>query len=272
MQNRHLILCVWMSIVCLLWPAMACAEFVTLRTGKTIQGTILVQNDEVLIIRDTNGQRYQFPTADVQSIRATAPEVTTTTETETTTTTTTKTQTQTKTQTKTTATQDEEVKKTTFLIEMAGGAYSIPHDQTGGSYSVDMIIGSRQIAGREVLLGGQIGYHGGILPAHKNEAMRSYHFLPIALAFRMPMLQGTHSPLVGASLGYGIGLSKNYVGGIYTELLLGYRYRANRGNTIFAGADVQFQQARITATEYELYTAQTGRNMVSAGVKFAFSF
>lgn len=236
------------------------AELVTLRTGKTIQGTILIQNEEVLIIRDTNGQRYQFPAGEVLTVEETGTKTMT------------QTQTQTKTQTKTITAKDENEKKTAFMIELGGGFHTIPHDRIGGAVSGDLIIGSRAIAGREVLLGGQIGYHGGILPATPNATRQTYHFLPIALAFRMPLLDGAHSPLVGASLGYGIGLSKNYTGGIFTELLLGYRYRMPKGNTVFAGADVQFQQARIQATEYEVYTAQLGRNLVSAGIKFAFSF
>lgn len=241
------------------------AELVTLRTGKTIQGTILIQNEEVLIIRDTNGQRYQFPAGEVLTVEETGNREQKTenreqgTEIK-----------EQRTGNRNQGTGDE--KKTAFMIELGGGFHTIPHDRIGGAVSGDLIIGSRAIAGREVLLGGQIGYHGGILPATPNATKQTYHFLPIALAFRMPLLDGAHSPLVGASLGYGIGLSKNYTGGIFTELLLGYRYRMPKGNTIFAGADVQFQQARIQATEYEVYTAQLGRNLVSAGIKFAFSF
>ena len=51
-----------------LFAVTAAAETVTLRSGKVITGTILIQNDEVVIIRDANGARHQYPAAEVLSV------------------------------------------------------------------------------------------------------------------------------------------------------------------------------------------------------------
>lgn len=255
-MQKHLLLIIFL----ILFGLNAKAEFVTLRTGKTIQGTILVQNEEVTIIRDSNGQRYQYPTAEVVSIQSVQVE---------------------EEKTKPTPQQMPEekpknstAKRTTFMVEVAGAAMTEPHQRCGGAITGNLLIGSRQIAGKEVVLGGWVGYHGCFFPAGEL-AKQSLHFLPIALAFRMPLIANSHAPIVGATIGYGIGLSKNYTGGIYSGIDLGYRFSSANGSIILVAANVQFQQVRMTTTERvdgTNYTGKLGRNLVSPGVKVAFSF
>ena len=47
------------------------AETLILRTGARVQGEILLQNEEVVIIRDASGARFQYPRAEVVEIIAT---------------------------------------------------------------------------------------------------------------------------------------------------------------------------------------------------------
>ena len=44
------------------------AEVVVLNSGKTIKGEIVLHNDEVVIIRTSNGSRFQYPTSDIKNI------------------------------------------------------------------------------------------------------------------------------------------------------------------------------------------------------------
>ena len=44
------------------------AEVIVLRSGKTIKGDILLSNDEVVIVRQKDGSRFQIPTAEVLRI------------------------------------------------------------------------------------------------------------------------------------------------------------------------------------------------------------
>ena len=53
----------------LLLSPMLWAEVVTLRTGQSIKGEILLQNDEVVIIRAKNGTRYQYPKSEILTIK-----------------------------------------------------------------------------------------------------------------------------------------------------------------------------------------------------------
>ena len=47
---------------------LAHAETVYLRTGERVQGTVIFQNEEVVIIRTEEGQRFQYPRADVELV------------------------------------------------------------------------------------------------------------------------------------------------------------------------------------------------------------
>lgn len=244
----------------LLLVLSARAEFVTLRTGKTIEGTILVHNEEVLIIRDHNGQRHQYPATEILSVSATAakqdkkadePQKSAAAETE--------------------KTHKQGGKKTSLLVEIAGGAATEPQKRWGGGITGNILIGTRSIAGREIILGGMVGYHGCFLPAQESPK-QTLNFIPIAIAMRLPITSHTHAPYIGASLGYGIAVSKDYVGGIYTGLDLGYRYKHKSGKNIYAGANIQFQQARIRATEIieeNIYQGKMGCNLVTIGAKIA---
>ena len=57
-------------LLIVLCAAVLCAhaETLILRTGARVQGTIVFQNEEVVIIRDYEGQRFQYPRADVAQI------------------------------------------------------------------------------------------------------------------------------------------------------------------------------------------------------------
>ena len=60
---------VLMLISCVACALTSQAEIITLRTGQTVQGEILVSNDDVVIIRNAQGQRFQYPRADILSVR-----------------------------------------------------------------------------------------------------------------------------------------------------------------------------------------------------------
>ena len=44
------------------------AETIVLRTGARMVGTIVMQNEDVVIFRNAEGARFQYPRADVQEI------------------------------------------------------------------------------------------------------------------------------------------------------------------------------------------------------------
>jgi hypothetical protein len=222
------------------------AETIVLRTGARVRGEILLQNEEVVIIRDASGARFQYPRAEVVEIIA-AEEAEQEVQTE----------------------KHVEVstqKKATVLVEAAAGVAVLPKDTIGAVMSIDMLVGSHKIGDKHLFLGAGVGYHGFYLADEK------YNFMPIEVALRMPLIEQKHAPMFGMALGYGIALSKDYVGGIYAGVDLGYRYTINTKTALVAALYAQFQQARLLTNETiegNMFSHITGRNLVAAGLKIA---
>jgi len=248
-MKNHLIHRLTLSLLFLALAAGLHAEIIVLKTGAKIKGTVIFENEEVFIFRDAEGARFQYPRSEVSGV---LPDEEPTEQKE---------------------EQDDQkirtAKKASILLEAGGGAAFSPNDTVGGGFSVDLLVGSHHIGSRHLFVGGGLGYHGFFLGADK------YNFLPIQAAVRIPLTEEKHAPVFGASLGYGIALSKDYLGGIYTGLDFGYRCQLNPKTAISVVAYGQFQQAYMPVTEIidgNTFVHKSGRSLVTAGVKFALYF
>lgn len=240
-------------LLLLAWVNLS-AEIITLRSGKVINGQVLIQDEDVIILRDVNGARFQFPMSDVLSIQDVAEQPADETNSP-----------------EQQAQQPLAVggKKATLALELAGGGLSVTSKQMGAYAAADLLIGSRQIKGKPIVLGGSVGYLGAFYQK------QAYHFLPICIAVRMPLITGKHAPLIGASAGYGIALSGRYLGGLHMGADIAYRYQINSTNAMTIGLNVRFQQSTLPVTETIdgwQYEHQAGRNMVAFGAKLALLF
>ena len=232
--------------------AFAQAETIYLRTGERVEGTILFQNEEVVIIRNAEGQRFQYPRADVELISS-------------------KDENQESIEPIDAVEPEPEIKvtkKASILLELAGGP-AINGKEMGGGFSVDLLVGSHHIGDRHVFIGGGVGYHGLFIGSGK------YNFLPIQAAFRIPLIEHKHAPVFGLAIGYGIALGKTYTGGLYTSMDLGYRYQINPKTALAILVYSQFQHASVEvaeAVEKETYMNKKGCNLVTPGLKLALYF
>ena len=225
------------------------AETVVLRTGARVTGTIILQNEEVVIVRNEEGARFQYPRAEVETIENSEFTI----------------------HNAQLTIQDSAVsiqtpKKASVLLELAGGVAggkgSDASLSVSAAYSVDLLVGSHHIGNRHIFVGGGLGFHG--------EAS-GYNFLPIQAALRMPLTENRHAPVFGVSLGYGVALSKEYLGGLYTGVDFGYRCQLNPKTAIGVVAFGQFQQAKIHVVETVEgveFVNHVGRNLFAAGLKF----
>ena len=232
--------------------AFAQAETVYLRTGERVEGTILFQNEEVVIIRTLEGQRFQYPRADVELVATDENTRESMEQTD-------------------ILPQEQEIKvtkKASILLELAGGA-AINDKEMGGAFSVDLLVGSHHIGEKHVFIGGGVGYHGLFIGSGK------YNFLPIQAAFRMPLIEHKHAPVFGLAIGYGIALSKTYTGGLYTSMDLGYRYQINPKTAVAVLIYTHFQQASVEVAETveeQTYMNKKGCNLITPGLKLALYF
>lgn len=226
------------------------AEVLTLRTGAQVQGVIVFQNEEVIVLQDRSGARFQYPYADVLSISNEESLIADQ-------------------QQGSSSAISVPTKKISVLLELAGGVSFIPADTIGGGFGGNLLVGSHDLLGKRIFLGGGVGYVGEFMGNDK------YAFLPIQLAVRIPFLQQKHSPMAGVALGYGVALSKDYLGGLYAGVNIGYCCRISSKSALYIAADVQFQQAKIEAHETiedVSFTNHTGRSFVHTGVRLGFFF
>ena len=228
------------------------AETIILRTGARVQGTIVFQNEEVVIIRNAEGARFQYPKSDVTEI-VSAEKITESRNLEIT-------------------KEDPEIKtskKASILLEIAAGGAAVPNQMMGAAVSADLLVGSHHIGDRHIFVGGGLGYHGLFVGNDK------YNFLPIQAVIRMPFMETKHAPVFGMGVGYGIALSKNYIGGLYAGVDLGCRYQLNPKTALGAVFYTQFQQAKVLVpetVEQAVFTNYTGRSLIAFGAKFTFYF
>lgn len=226
------------------------AEVVTLRSGKTVTGTVLMQNDEVLILRDQNGARFQFPASEVVSVAAEAaveeqvaevqPKV------------------------ERTASQS----RVALRLTLNGGGVFVPGYQSGGGAGADLWIGSRMIGGRRVFLGGGVGVQTTFLPG------RNGIYIPLQAVVSMPLTEGVHAPEVGVGFGYGFTTHKTK-GGLTAHVALSWRYQFSQKSALLLGARVAFQADDYPVTETEdgkEYGASLGRNVVNVGLNLGIEF
>lgn len=252
----------------LLWAVTAIhAEVIVLRTGAEIRGTIVFQNDDVVVVKDASGARYQYPRADIQSITENAKADNTTA----------------------LAAQENQTastepsKKVSMLLEVAGGGAVLPKECVGGSVGIGLAVGTHHLLGHRVFLGGGVAYRSLFLGGEH------YAFIPLQLETQVPLIDGVHAPIVGASLGYGFALGKEYKGGVSAGVNIGYFYQINAKTALHVSVGVNFQQARIqtqdtyiqedtnadtgetTSTSYS-FANYTGRNLLDFGLRVGVFF
>lgn len=231
----------------MLLSTMSMAEVIVLNTGLRIQGEIILQNEEVVIIKKKDGTRFQYPRSEVASIQ----------------------------EENTTHIVKEEnnekliIRPVAVRVQANGGAVYLPTQGWGGQIGADLQLGSRAIAGKPIFVGGGIGFRTKILPEY------TYTFIPLQLAVYTPLTTKKHAPYVGMSIGYGFSTDKINKGGICLKTSIGWTYHINDHTSILLGCFAEWQQAKIQTTELinnQNYINNIGCNFVSLGANVTVEF
>lgn len=212
-------------------------------SGREVVGEIVLRNDEVVIVKDSYGTRFQFPVADIVEIvelKEDEPEQ--------------------KQQDEKTSRTVRNVKRTSLGVHLAGGVLTLD-GSLGGALAADVRLGANNLGGRRIFLGGQVGYRA--LMAES----RTISLIPIDAVLELPLLQGTHVPMIGATVGYGIGLG-SVRGGLNGGLSLCYRYHFSRTGSLSIGVEAEVLQLSsinnsIIVEPGQTFTSSEGRTAVT---------
>ena len=245
----------WMLMLPLLMMAEdAVMHRLTLRSGREVTGEIVLRNEEVVILKDSRGSRFQYPMSDVQEIvelREDEPE-------------------QVQQQDGKTSKSLSNVKRTSMGFHVAGGLVSMS-GQTGGAIAADFRLGANNVAQKQIFVGGLVGYRGLLLDG------KVLSVLPIDVVMELPLMDGAHVPMLGANIGYGVGLGNGLRGGVNAGLTFGYRYHFSRTGAFHIGVEAEVQQfasapMSITVVPGQTFVSTEGRTavlaMVSLGILF----
>ena len=256
------ILLIWMTLISSVY-----AELVVLRSGKTVKGEILLHNEEVVIIRQKDGLRFQFPMQEVLSISAELPP---------------------KRQSSTNRTAED--KKVACHFAVAGGTAYTPNGW-GGYINPTVFVGTHTLRHLPIAVGGTIGYHGVF------EQGNAYSWIPLQASIYLSPISNRPSPIANSqspisnrqspiahrpspiacqlSIGYAFALSQDYTGGICAGMEIGWSHAIGNTSSIFVALNAQALQTRMHVTETvngNSYRNFRGCTLVSLGMKLGIQF
>ena len=225
------------------------AEVVVLRSGQQVKGEVLINNDDVVILRKKDGTRYQYPKTEVLSIQA-EQALTTSVET----------------------TPQPHQQRVAIRVTAAGGAAYIPHVGWGGMADAHMMLGAHNLLDKQIFLGGSFGYRA----VFKDDL--AYSWLPLQLVLQYPIAQDAtvHSrPLLGASFGYAFATKKRWGGGLCAGVDVGWWWRINATTSWSIACTAQWQQTHIDIVETigtTNYLNHVGCSILGVGLKLGIQF
>ena len=223
------------------------AELVVLRSGKTVKGEILLHNEEVVIIRQKDGLRFQFPMQEVLSISAELPP---------------------KRQSSTNRTAED--KKVACHFAVAGGTAYTPNGW-GGYINPTVFVGTHTLRNLPIAVGGTVGYHGVFAQGN------AYSWIPLQASIYLSPTVNSQLSTVNCqlSIGYAFALSQDYTGGICAGMEIGWSHAIGNTSSIFVALNAQALQTRMHVTETvngNSYRNFRGCTLVSLGMKLGIQF
>lgn len=243
-KRRYILL-----IIALILSSISKAEVIVLNSGTRIEGEILLQNNDVVIIKKKDGTRYQYPRNEVTSILEETNESDIITEKN---------------------TKDIESERRLALnFQVQTGAVYLLHDGWGGQIGADLMIGSKEIEGSPIFIGGSIGYRAKIL------LDKNYSFIPLQVVLAMPLIKRQHSPHASISIGYGFLTDKTGKGGLCLGACGGWNYQFNTNSSLQLGVYAELQQTKTNITEIINnleYTSFKASSFVSIGATIGIKF
>lgn len=230
------------------------AEVVVLRSGNIISGEIVLQNDEVVIIRTASGMRYQYPMTQVREIKQ---EISM------------------QEQVDVDSDQIAQIKAVSLRIQAMGGALYVPHLGWGAYAGADMLVGANVLEGKRMFVGGSVGYRAKIMDDE------TFSFIPLQASFSAILSDQRHAPIVGVNLGYGFSTNRKTQGGICAGADIGWYYAVSQTASIALGLSAEWQNAQTdivqtitnpNTQEQNNYINHMGVNFITFGVRVAILF
>lgn len=245
--------CTLCAILISLFLPPCFGEVVVLRSGKVLQGEILVHNQDVLIMRDTDGIRRQYPTSSILSIKADEEQVN---------------QTEEVLEVSESTTQKSSLSAVVLRFQVSAGACMIPNETFGSAYEVGMAIGTRTLMNKRIFLGGGIRYQYVLLDK------KEYSILPIEAMLSVALSEHQHAPEIGMNVGYGFAFG-GLKGGVCGGAKIGWRWQFSNKSALLLSGYIHMQQVESNTFEVidnQTYSYTANRGLLTTGLNVSVQF
>ena len=251
MKNKWLILFFCFVSVGILAQEKAVTSKVTLKTGTVFVGEIIVKNNEVVMLKDSTGARFQFQPSEVVLVETFVPS-------------------KTDSDLQQSSTEPNAPLNTNFSarFEIVSAAVSMQNEDNAKLLTQFLLsFGNKKVLGKDIY----VGLGAGFLTVNNS----NINLLPIYLKVQATTNKNRTSPFWGVESGYTFSVNNYFKGGAYTSVSAGVNYKVNYKTSIYAGVfgAVYSIKGRLTESITEGTYAYEGiASLKTAGLKLGLQF
>jgi hypothetical protein len=212
-QYLILVLCLLFSIQTWGQESVALSK-VILKTGETYIGEIVVQTADMVMIKTTQGKRYQFQLKEVKSIeKISVSNIQNNTD---------------------QIVLDVNAPSGNFsgMLELSGAVSGAKSAFTSSpNIQVALAFGNKQAFGKDLFLGAGIGYNF----ISDNSNSQTISLIPLFLRVQKTLTKDKTAPFVGFDAGYAFSTNQLYGGGTFVKFSAGITHRISLKTALYAG-------------------------------------
>ncbi|MDR2824223.1 MAG: hypothetical protein LBB41_03370 [Prevotellaceae bacterium] len=215
---------------------------IKIKNGGTFKGNIIMQTETMIILKTTDGARFQFPMSDIENVTAISQSLE--------------------------PYSEAPISEFKILIDIDGGSYFKNRAFDGvGCFSGDIVLGVSTF--NQFYLGVGVGYES-VFAKPEN-----VNLLKIFFKMQKTFSSKTFSPYSSLDFGYSLISNENWRGGLFVKASGGVSVRVGNNNFLLLGLNLGIQGciAPLTETrngEIYIYSGSTflPKFGVSAGIMF----
>jgi len=225
---------------------------ITLKSSDVYYAEVLVENEQIVMIKTQEGNRFQFPANEVHSIETDFVE-----------------------ESKNNNVQITPIDDSNFLmmIDVQGGvSYSSQAYLWVPSVQGSLVLGAKDVFFQGSFLGGGVGYNMLFANDYSKETIA---FLPVFVRLQSIVGKKNTAPYLEMDAGYGFSLNSNFGGGLMLKLSAGITHKLSYRTVLYVGtyAGLQGFSGELTQTNnfgtFSYYGTTTTQNI---GAKAALRF
>lgn len=225
---------------------------ITLKTGETYTGEILVQNSEVVMLKSANGSRFQFQLSEVKKIEKISKEAALNAD----------------------SAMYHSPGNNSFagFLEIAGGVSAAKRSfDSSPNTQVSLVFGSKSIVGRFIFMGIGAGLNSTFTDGNNS----TINFVPVFIKMQAKLSENISAPYFAIDAGYAFAVTEGFGGGPFTRISAGIARKISYKSILSFGFFVGVNSFDASLTELKngnSYSFYGNTIMTNYGLKIGLTF